>query len=199
MKTCAKSISTAYNANINSEMSHCFYWQVCHLVQGNTCAGEFIGGSAPGHQPLAPVYRLPVVYSLRGVQQVIQDLVQVLRIGSIRAVSVDVSCSGPFALSKQHLRLKRRIWGHFQLNTITPQQTTPLSCHNHNRTKHNRYVTYLLSEINTTTTINHHRRQIHATCLPPRPDASTASPPKTQKLTRIIRFFSQYQIWTSRP
>lgn len=35
----------------------------------STCAGEFVGRAATGHQPLAPVDGLPVVDRLTGIQQ----------------------------------------------------------------------------------------------------------------------------------
>lgn len=83
----------------------------------STCAGEFVGCAATGHQPFAPVDGLPVVDRLTGVQQDVQQLVEVL--GATVAVQawfaafgVDVGGCAAFTLVHEYLGRRAGARGH---------------------------------------------------------------------------------------
>lgn len=152
-----------------------------------TCASELVGCSAPGHQPLAPLYNIPFVDPLRRIQQIVQDLVQVLRIRAVRTIRVDVGRGGPFALREQHLRLKRWIWGHdlssSHSNTATVSHVTTTTSSNKTRS----LVSVTTTAATTTIVRNNKQRDNRnngasctvATCLTRWCwDASTTSPRK---------------------
>lgn len=91
-----------------------------------TRAGELVGRPAAGHQPLAPVYRLPLVDRPRRVQEVVEHLVQVPGVGAVRAVRVHVGGGRPLALREQHLRLETGPGRHLHGITVTRAARPPL-------------------------------------------------------------------------
>lgn len=75
-------------------------------MSGFTCGGVIVGSATPGHQPFAPVDGLPFVDGLRGVEEAVQHVVQVLGTGIVGAVGVDVRGRGALAFGHQHFRLE---------------------------------------------------------------------------------------------
>lgn len=78
----------------------------------STCVSEFVGRTAAGHQPLAPVYGLPVVDRFTRFQQNVQQLVEVLLAAAavpavqawVAAFSEDVRGCAAFTLIHEYLR-----------------------------------------------------------------------------------------------
>jgi hypothetical protein len=69
--------------------------------------GKFGGGATAGHEPLAPVDGLPVVDGLAGVEEDVEQLVEMMGTagteGGIAALGVDVGGCAQFALVHEHL------------------------------------------------------------------------------------------------
>lgn len=90
-----------------------------------TYIAEFVGRSAPGHEPLAPVDGLPFVDRFGGVEDVVEHFVQGLRVGGGAAAGQYIGGGGPLALGHQHLYLERGIGGHRAILFSCHRQATP--------------------------------------------------------------------------
>ena len=75
-----------------------------------TCICKFVRCASRGHEPLAPVYGLPVVNGLFRAEQIVEKLIEILQAsgsraeGGIAAFGINVSCGPAFALVEEHLR-----------------------------------------------------------------------------------------------
>lgn len=68
-----------------------------------TNSRKLIRGASTSHQPLAPVDRLPLVDGFAGLEDQVQQFVEVLGGGRLSTFRQHVSGRGPFALFHQHM------------------------------------------------------------------------------------------------